>query len=288
MDMRRNYTLASDAIAVRARPLTYSSPGPHLDIISRVFKLVFLPGSIQFLIVGLVVGVGLLYGRERARRLGRLWLTALTAAYLAISVPVGADLLVWGLARGFSPIASTREAGEATAIVVLTGGSHNYSHQGQEIEGVSDAGALRALEAARTYELLSNPLVITSGGLERARTRSAAALMADALISLGVPAGRIIREARSMNTREHSIYILPLLRKHGVDSFVLVTSPGHIRRAMKAFEAQGLHPVPSMSALRSSKREVTPWWPDLDNLRISEQAFHDYFGLVYYWSRGWL
>ena len=259
-----------------------------MDIISRVFKDAFLPGSIQFLIVGLVVGVGLLYGRERARRLGRLWLTALTAAYLAISVPVGADLLVWGLARGFSPIASTREAGGATAIVVLTGGSDNYSHQGREIEGVWDSGALRALEAARIYELLSNPLVITSGGLGQEHTRSAAALMADALVSLGVPAGRIIREARSMNTREHSIYIPPLLRKHGVDSFVLVTSPTHIRRSVKAFEAQGLHPVPSMSAMRSSKQEVTPWWPDLDNLRISEQAFHDYFGLVYYWSRGWL
>jgi hypothetical protein len=47
-------------------------------------------------------------------------------------------------------------------------------------------------------------------------------------------------------------------------------------------------PVPSMSTLRSSKREVTPWWPNLDNLNISHQAFHDYFGLVYYWSRGWL
>ncbi len=105
-----------------------------MDILNSVFKLVLLPGSIQFLVVGLVVGVALLYGRDRTRRLGRYWLTALAAAYLAMSVPVGADILVWGLARGFGSIASASTAGGSTAIVVLAGGSHRYSNQGSGVE----------------------------------------------------------------------------------------------------------------------------------------------------------
>ena len=261
-----------------------------MDILNRIFKLALLPGSIQFLVVGLVIGVALLYGRDRARRLGRYWLTALTAAYLAMSVPVGADILVRGLARGFGSIAAASDAGGATAIVVLAGGSQRYSNQGSGVEFVSEASALRALEAARIYHLLSDPLVITSGWTMPERTRSEAALLADALISLGVPAGRIIREARSMNTREHAIYVPTVLRQHGVERFVLVTSATHIRRAVRAFEAQQLHPVPSMSAMRSSRprRGMRDWWPGGDNLYISGQAIYELFGLVYYWSRGWI
>ena len=93
-----------------------------------------------------------------------------------------------------------------------------------------------------------------------------------------------------MSTREHALFVPPLLRKHGVERFVLVTSPTHIHRAMRAFEAEGLHPVPSMSAMRSSRprRAADRWWSSRENLSISAQAIYDYFGLVYYWSRGWI
>jgi uncharacterized SAM-binding protein YcdF (DUF218 family) len=261
-----------------------------LDFLNRVFKLVLLPGSIQFLIVGLVIGVVLLYGRDRARRLGRYWLTVLATAYLIFSLPLGADVLVWGLARGFGSIASASEANGATAVVVLTAGSPVYSHLGREMEVGSEATALRALEAARIYHMLSSPLVVASGGLMPERTRSEAALLADALVSLGVPADRIIQETRSMSTREHALFVPPLLRKHGVERFVLVTSPTHIRRAVRAFEAQGLRPVASMSAMRSSRpgRTVNDWWPGGHDLSISAQAIYNHFGLVYYWSRGWI
>jgi len=261
-----------------------------VDILSRIFKLALLPGSIQSLVVGLVIGVALLYGRDRARRLGRYWLTALTVGYLAMSLPVGAEILVRGLARGFGSIAAASDAGGATAIVVLAGGSQRYSNLHSGVEFVSEASALRALEAARIYHLLSSPLVITSGWRMRGRTRSEAALLADALISLGVPAGRIIRETRSMNTHEHAIYVPTVLRQQGVERFVLVTSATHIRRAVRAFEAQELHPVPSMSAMRSSRpgRGMRDWWPGGDTLHISGQAIYELFGLMYYWSRGWI
>ena len=122
------------------------------------------------------------------------------------------------------------------------------------------------------------------------RTRSEAEHLADALISLGVPDGRIIRENRSTNTREHAIYVPPLLHEHRVERFVLVTSATHIRRSVRAFEAVGLHPVPSKSSMRSSRTErgIGYWWPGGGNLRISQQAIYELFGLAYYWSRGWL
>lgn len=260
-----------------------------MDTLSRVFKAL-LPGSFEFLIVGLAIGIGLLYRADRTRRLGRLWLTALAIAYLTISFQVSADALVWGLTRGFSPITSAGDASGAAAIVVLTGGSQRYTDQERGIEIVSEASAWRALEAARVYRLLSPPLVVASGAQILGRAPSDAALMADALISLGVPEERIIRERQSTNTREHALNVPPLLREHGVQRFVLVTSPTHIRRAVGAFAARGLDPVPSMSANRSreSRREERDWLPGRQHLASSQSAIYEYFGLAYYWIRGWL
>ena len=97
-----------------------------MDILNRIFKLVLLPGSIQFLVVSLVIGVALLYGRDRTRRLGRYWLTALADAYLAMSLPVGADVLVVGLARGFGsgsprPATQVEPRRSSSWLVAVTG-----------------------------------------------------------------------------------------------------------------------------------------------------------------------
>ena len=262
--------------------------------IVELVKTTLIPGSIQFLIIGLIVGVLLLHGRGRVVRLGRVWVTVLATIYLILSFPVGPGVLVWGLTRGFTPITTASDAAGATAVVVLAGGSGSYrdSDQRRALELISTTSALRVLEAARVYRTLADPLVITSGGIVAPdrQTSSGATLLKNALITLGVPANRIVPETDSLNTREHAILVTRLLHAYGVDRFVLVTSPTHILRAMRAFENQGVHPVPSTSAMQSGGPGpgLGGWGPSTQNLRISQQAIHDYFGLAYYWTRGWL
>ena len=259
--------------------------------VTELSRRLLFPGSIGFLLLGLLVGVVALYGRTRIARLGRIWVTVLTVGYLAISTPFGADLLVWGLSRGFSPITSPAEARHATAIVVLASNSDIHAAHGRQIEHISRTSALRVFEAARLYDMLPGSLVFTSGGPSGygPETRSLAELLGEELVLLGIPRDRIVIEARSGNTHQHAIRIEPILRKHGVDRFVLVTSPTHIRRATRTFEARGLHPVPSPGTMRSTETATSGnWWPAAQHLQVSQQAIYDYVGLAYYWSQGWI
>ncbi|MCK7574645.1 MAG: hypothetical protein MZV65_01180 [Chromatiales bacterium] len=73
------------------------------------FKLFLVPGSVQFLAVGLVLGVGLLYGGPRLQRWGRRWLTGLLPFYLLLCTPVGADVVSAPLAWRYPPVGTTEQ-----------------------------------------------------------------------------------------------------------------------------------------------------------------------------------
>ena len=177
----------------------------------------------------------------------------------------------------------------ATAIDVLSADSNTVAAHGHEIEQISGGGALRVFEAARLHALIPQALVFTSGGPSNygSKAQSLAALLSQELAALGVPRNQIIVEARSGNTYQHAVRLTPLLRKHGVRRFLLVTSPTHIRRATMTFRMQGLDPIPSPGTMRSS-RDTREWGPQLRHLRISQQAIYDYIGLGYYWAKGWI
>lgn len=264
-----------------------------MDALVRTVVGELLPGSAPFLIVCLAVGTTLLYWKGRGERWGRRWLTALAGMYWLMSVPLGAKGLVALLSYGYHPIAAVGEASGATAIVVLDAGTMSVRLGGKEIAVVSRASAFRALEAARVYRLLDHPWVIVSAGSYEPQPawRLEGSVLRGELTKAGVPADRIVLDTRSRNTREHAINIAPLLRERGIDRFVLVTSVTHIRRAQLAFEAQGLQPVPSVSGFRSEgegRRHWPSWWPSAVDLQESEDAMHDFLGLLYYWIRGWL
>ena len=253
----------------------------------------FTPGSPLFLIVALVPGVVLLY-RKRLAWLGRLWLTVLVAAYWAMSTPAIAHVAATWVSADFHPIANVQEAGGATAIVVLEAGAQHHHARGAEVDALADQSALRVLEAARVYRLLDHPWVIVTGGIARAwpETRSGAELMSDALLKLGIPAERIIVERTALTTHEHAIYVPEILKARRIEGFVLVTSPTHIRRAMKVFHANGMVPVASPAAdLADPKPGDSPrqrYLPSHEALRLSEAVLYDLIAMAYYWSRGWI
>jgi uncharacterized SAM-binding protein YcdF (DUF218 family) len=149
---------------------------------------------------------------------------------------------------------------------------------------------MRLIETARLYTLLGDPLVIVSGGntqdLDPPRTEGAA--YKPAIISLGVPASRVLVEEQSLTTREEAIVLKPILAARGITRFVLVTSPTHMGRSLATFRSVGLDPVPSTSHVFDND---TKWWtikPSREALAVSDTAFYDYMATVYYWMRGWL
>jgi uncharacterized SAM-binding protein YcdF (DUF218 family) len=254
-----------------------------------ILKQALMPGSVMLLLLGTVAGALLLLF-ARTREMGRRWLIALAALYWALSTPIIADGLAGLVGYGFGPLQARPDA---SAVVVLDGGSAHYDLGGTSIDVPAEPTLFRALEAARVYRLLDGPqapLVIATGGsfFAAEAPRQGAALVS-ALVQGGVPPTHVYLDNTSRNTREHALNIGRLLRERGISRFVLVTSKTHMRRSLLSFEHEGLSPVPSAAPLRAQAPSawVRRWLPEVDSLQVSEQAIYDMLGLGYYWVRGW-
>jgi len=255
-------------------------------------KAYMIPGSVTFLLLGVTVGGVGLFGRDRLRRWARAWLAALAVLYWLLSTPLVAGGLEAALSRGHGPLGSAAEAQGAQAVVVLGGGSATYRARGAEMDVPSASSALRALEGARIYAMLGDPIVFASGGEaeEAGVDNPESAALRAVLVEAGVPAERVILESDSTDTREQAVELAPILRERGFEQFVLVTSPAHMRRALGVFRAQGLDPIPSASVPRS---ETAPDFtsailPHPEALRLSQAALREALAHAYYAVRGWL
>ncbi len=250
-----------------------------------------LPGSFSLLIFGLLAGVALMRAPGAWGRWGRRWLVLIVAMYSLMSIPVVSLALAAPLQRGWTPI-TAEDASGADAIVVLGGGVWTYRGSGLAVELPGGGTLRRLLEAARVYRMLGDPIVVLSGGTVMAgQRRSEAVIMRDLLVSLGLPESRIVLEESSRNTHDQARQIRTLLDRLGARRFVLVTSPFHMPRAVGAFRAQHLAPLPSAGACCDWEGRPDGLWLALPTdaaLQLSSAAAYEYLGVAYYWLRGWM
>lgn len=255
-------------------------------------KLFLVPGSIAFLVVSLVVGVALLYGSDRMRRWGRVWLTLVLLVYAFLATPFGADAVSAPLVRGFTPVTAKEQAAGVDTLVVLSTGGEVYRAYGEEVAEMGKATSFNALEAARLYRLVAPRAVIASGGVvdPHARRATEAEILANGLVRLGVPRDRIVLEARSRTTREQAVNVAEMLKKRGTRRFLLVTGADHMPRARATFRERGLDPIPSVA--RYAMAWHPSFWqqlrPSINALRQSDWACYEYLARLYYWWQGWL
>ena len=252
------------------------------------------PADITTVLLLLTPGTIMLFVPALARW-GRRWIVAVVLGYTALSTPVGAGLMARTLSYGYRPIQTAAEAGGAQTVVVLGGGSNNLRAHGRQISTVTMDAGLRVLEAARLFELLKGsgvegPAIIASGGVTERDAAAApeAAALRRALLDAGIPEHRIVLESESKNTREEAIIVKRMLAERQVTSFVLVTSPLHMRRSMLAFEQQGLRPIPSPAPLVPEVANPRPAWrPNHLWLAITDDAIYEWLARGYYWWNGW-
>jgi uncharacterized SAM-binding protein YcdF (DUF218 family) len=221
----------------------------------------------------------------------RRYLIAVVVGYWLAATPLGAGLLLRGLSTGTPRIESREAARGADAVVVLGGGAQSFSVGGLVATELNGTARLRAMEGARVFKAIDARLVIASAGAPDGSQllQPESEALTGTLVAMGVPAAAIVQESVSKTTRDQAVLVGPMLRAHDVGRFVLVTSPSHMRRALAAFRAEGLDPVPSVSPIRSDHRH-RPWLlqPDADSLLLTDQAVYEYAATVYYWWSGWL
>jgi uncharacterized SAM-binding protein YcdF (DUF218 family) len=263
-----------------------------MDWIVLLVKSYLLPGSTAFLLLGLLVGVILLVLGGRSRRWGIVCLVILLGGYWLLAMPVFSNGLERLLARGYGPVQSMGEARGAAAVVVLSGGSASFQAGSGQIESLSQATALRLLEGARLYALLDEPWVVLSGGPpgDDSEATPEAIAMQRELIRLGVPAEKILIEMASEDTHAQALRLRPLLAQRKIGTFVLVTSPWHLRRSMGVFATEGMDPVPSAAQGQSLGEESAgvPFLPSEASLMRSRDMAREILALIYYRVRGWI
>jgi uncharacterized SAM-binding protein YcdF (DUF218 family) len=257
--------------------------------------LAFLKGSVRFespfVIVVVLAAVAIWWWRRPSSRgPWRLLVIYLVMLYV-VSTPMGAGVLVSGLAHGMKSVETIQDAKGAEAIVVLGGGVQTSSARGEILAQLQSTPSLRILEAVRLYKLLHPRVVVVSGGIADKRTelRPEAEQMANVLAQNGIPIERIVIDTEAKTTHDHPRTVGPLLRARQVSRFVIITSPMHMRRSLGVFNAQGYDPVGSASVLQSEQLASRPFFlPNDDSVMLSNQALYEYAAWVMYWWRGWV
>ncbi len=238
-------------------------------MLEKILTYLFFPPGGILIILG--ISLWLWSGRPKLARILVL-LSALSLYLLSIS-PVSKILL--------SPLESPyagAQSGKGDVIVVLGGGI--YSHcMGKFC--LSCSSTKRILRAYLLWKKTALP-VIVSGGRLRKEDKSEAEFMEEVLKALGV--STIIREERSINTRQEAEEVGKIMREHGWSCAYLVTSAFHMRRAIFSFKARGIRVSPVPADFRGSF-QTFPLLPSTRALDNSFIALHEYAGLFYYWLR---
>ncbi len=216
---------------------------------------------------------------------------AAVAGYWILSCPAGAALLARTVTADYRPLETADAASGAQAVVLLSGGSRTIRAAGGRLPMVTTPSAMRALETARVYRLLGDPLVIVSGGITEGggKSISEADAIRAAVVALGVPAGRVALESESRNTREEAVALKRMLAERQIDRFVIVTSAIHMGRSLAAFAVEGLHPVPSAAPIYQDRLDAPfALTPNEVSLEIGNAVVYEWGARAYYWWRGWI
>jgi uncharacterized SAM-binding protein YcdF (DUF218 family) len=233
-------------------------------------EYLMLPSGIITVLVVLAIGA---WVAPRLRRVAVGLLSAAMLMYLVFGSGLTAFWVMSYLEFDHPASQDVEDGVMPDTIVVLAGYAKAYDQM--PITGYVNASTgFRLLEASRIFHRTRRQMIIVSGSNETP------VIMRDLLAELGVPGKQIVIEIESANTYESAVNLREQLKGK---RFYLVTSAGHMPRAMGVFLKQDLEPIPAPTdyMVSSSMRESN-LLPNGQHLAISDLAVHEYFGLIWY------
>jgi len=254
---------------------------------SKVLSLFIEPASLIFIL--LVVALLLRKLFPRVARVAQI--SAVLVLYI-LSCPAFSHWLV-GTLEEKNPDRGVLLTASAQAIVVL-GGALRLPDHVHPLIGITNSSD-RVLLASRLYRAGKAPLVVVSGGdnplvAQRGSLHEADA-MRDLLVEWGVPATAILVEGGSTNTHENALFTCAILAPKKVNHILLVTSAMHMPRAQASFQKVGFNTDIAPADFNTgwgSGLVLFKWVPTTGALAISNEAIHEWAGLVVYKLRGWI
>ena len=234
----------------------------------KILQAFLLPSVFVFLFI--LIGMVLVL-KSRKKKIGMLLVISGIIFYYLFSITPISDLILRPLENKYAQI--EKEKLEMSDKVVL-------------LLGDFESDILRASEIFRIYnqKLLMNnqPLtaIIISGTDPLNPEGDEAEKVKEYLIERGVPEEIIVLENKSRTTRESGQNLKAII---GKEPFFLVTSAYHMPRSMEVFQKMETNPIPAPTDFkRKEKYDLLDFFPSAQNLRNSDLAFHEYFGILFY------
>ena len=142
----------------------------------------------------------------------------------------------------------------------------------------NDSALYRVVEGVLLWRRCDSCRIIITGASPTTE------VMGELIVALGVPRAVLELDTHAMNTGASAANVAHLL---GDVPFYLVTSAGHLPRAVAAFSAAGARPLPAPTdhQLPSSLAKA-PWRLTPFHLKASDLAVHERVGMWWYRLRG--
>ncbi len=243
-------------------------------IIVEFFQAFVLPSVFIFILF--LTGIVLFFLKKRKTSI--ILIIISFALYYFFSITPIADFLLVPLERKYSyPSKDLIE--KPSVIVVLSGGVKSRELSLPSVFG--DSTLFRLNEALKIYSLRKEkPKIIVSGTSPINEYSKEALFGANFLELYGVPKDMVSFEVFSTDTFEHALELKKII---GNKEFLLITSAYHLPRAVRTFKKVGLSPIPLPTDYQvEGNYNLLDFLPQPKNLKKSNLAFHEYFGIIYY------
>jgi uncharacterized SAM-binding protein YcdF (DUF218 family) len=202
-------------------------------MVSEIFRTYINPFFAPTSLIGIILIVGCVL----------LWKNKIKPAKIFISLGVVGYVLCSLAPLRFALYSLIESSHEKVTrpykYVVVLGAKTFYRPDYPISSQLSPSLMARVIEGVRlVHENPESILIVTGNG---AGEVPEANLMYEAALALGIAKERIIVDRESMNTKDHPVYLKPILKN---EAFVMVTSAYHMERAIKNFRTHGLNPIP--------------------------------------------
>lgn len=231
----------------------------------------------------LLMGIGLaLLWFSRWQKGGKVVLSVAWLTLLLISLQPVADKLLLPLETQYP---TWRAASAPIPYIVVLGGGYTYNPEWAPSSNLIGNSLPRVAEGVRLYRANPGAKMIFTGAAAQTNPVSSARTAAQVAESLGVDPTDIITLDTPRDTEEEAASTAAIV---GQQAFLLVTSANHLPRALRFFQAQGLHPIPAPANQLAITSPLNPWervFPSAYYLSHSERAWYETLGTLWQWIK---
>ncbi len=201
-----------------------------------------------------------------------------------LSLPVTGQLLQSGVASLIHGRQLTNPA-QTEAIIVLTGGMVNAGPLGYLPRPETLQRVMVAYELQRQIDLRI-PVMISGGFTQGVQAPSEARLVAQYFANQRSEITPTELEEVSTDTAESAVQLAPILHQRNLQNVLLVTSDIHMPRALAAFRARGIDPIPAPAITIPTEGGLRAWLPSSYGLQLTSAALTEIYGILGYLLQG--